>query len=624
MRPLPEGLRRALTRLPPGGAADLRIVGRTLLHATLVGVVAGLLAALFGRGVDLMQTLVLEHGAGYVPLRAAGEASEAVSAGAEGRPFRPWLILILPAAGAALAGWVSARFAPETSGGGGNAAIRAFHEQGALTRVRVPFVKLLASVLTLGTGGAGGREGPTMQIGGASGSVVARFLRTGERERKILYVAGIAAGVSAVFRTPLGAALFATEVLYRDDFEADALVPAVLASVVSYSTAMPFAAHGQLFAHAPSYPFVPAHLPYYLLLALLVVPIALAFLRAIALVGRASARAPGPAWLRPGYGGLALGALSASLLTVLGQYVGRPGTGFGILGGGYGAAQVAVVGADWLPGGWPGVYVLMALCGIKLVAASLTVGSGGSAGDFAPSLVLGALTGGALGRALALLTGDPRIDPGAFALVGMGALFGGVAHVPLSSMVLVCELAGSYDLIVPLMLAEGVAFVALRRHALYGAQRKARDGASGAGQGSAGVRVGELMTPPEPACVFAPSTPGRLMLEQSSAAPAQTTFPVIDDGRLVGLVPAPALQLLASQEGMAAWVVARDLLEAPVTARPGDDALAALVRMVQAGLRQMPVVDEAGRVVGFLDEASVVRRLLLDRPAAPAEQTPYA
>lgn len=623
MRALAQQVRRAFARLPVGaGAVDLRIVGRTLLHATLVGVLAGLFASLFGWGVDALQALLLERLAGYEPLRAAGEGGHAAAAGP---PFRPWLILVLPAAGATLAGWLSARFAPETAGGGGNAAIRSFHEQGALTRVRVPFVKVVASVLTLGTGGAGGREGPTMQIGGSSGSVVARFLRVGERERRILYVAGIAAGVSAVFRTPLGAALFATEVLYRDDFEADALVPAVLASVVSFSVATPFAATTHLFAHAPSYPFVPAHLPYFVLLALVEVPIALAFLRTIALVKRVTAGAPGPAWLRPGLGGLALGVLSASLLTVLGAYVGRPGMGFGILGGGYGAAQVAVVGADWLPVGWAGVYVLAALCGLKLVAASFTVGSGGSAGDFAPSLVLGALAGGALGRALQLLTDDPRLDPGAFALVGMGALFGGVAHVPLSSMVLVCELAGSYDLIVPLMLAEGVAFVALRRHALYPAQRKARDAAGGAGAGRGGVRVAELMSPAERACSFAPSTPGRAMLEQSSASPAQVVFPVLDEEkRLIGLVPAQALQLLASQEGLVAWVVAGDVLEAPVTARADDDALAALVRMVQAGLRQLPVVDDEGHVAGFLDEASVARRLLLDRPTTPpAERTPY-
>src|SRR5206468_6550734 len=117
----------------------------------------------------------------------------------------------------------------------------------------------------------------------------------------------------------------------------------------------------------------------------------------------------------------------------------------GLLGGGYGAVQVAVSGADWLPLGWTGAGLLLGLCIAKIFASSLTIGTGGSAGDFAPSLVIGGLFGGAFGRAAQMLLNDPRIDPGAFALVAMGTFYGGVAHTPLSSLVLVCELAGSYD-----------------------------------------------------------------------------------------------------------------------------------------------------------------------------------
>ena len=116
------------------------------------------------------------------------------------------------------------------------------------------------------------------------------------------------------------------------------------------------------------------------------------------------------------------------------------------------------------------MQLLLLLALAKMVASSLTIGSGGSAGDFAPSLAIGGLLGGAFGRAAELLLADPRIDPGAFALVGMGAFYGGIAHVPLSALVLVCELAGSYDLLVPLMLAQGIAFVALRKRSLYDAQ----------------------------------------------------------------------------------------------------------------------------------------------------------
>ena len=148
----------------------------------------------------------------------------------------------------------------------------------------------------------------------------------------------------------------------------------------------------------------------------------------------------------------------------------REGSGLGLFGGGYGAVQVAISGASWLPGGWAGVRLLLLLSIAKIFAASLTIGSEGSAGDFAPSLAIGGLFGGAFGRAVQLLMHDPRIDPGAFALVGMGAFYGGIAHVPLSALVLVCEMAGNYDLLVPLMLTQGIVFVALRRRALYDAQ----------------------------------------------------------------------------------------------------------------------------------------------------------
>src|SRR5439155_25671171 len=127
-------------------------------------------------------------------------------------------------------------------------------------------------------------------------------------------------------------------------------------------------------------------------------------------------------------------------------------------GGGYGAARVAIAGASWFPAGWRGVEVLLVLGLVKILATSLTVGSGGSAGDFGPSMVMGGIFGGVFGRAAQLLLHDPRIDPGAFALVGMATFYGGLAHVPIGSLVMTFELAGSYDLLVPLMLARGIAY----------------------------------------------------------------------------------------------------------------------------------------------------------------------
>src|SRR5690606_2065654 len=160
---------------------------------------------------------------------------------------------------------------------------------------------------------------------------------------------------------------------------------------------------------------------------------------------------------------------------------------------------MAISGLPWPLDEWTTVELFLLLAGAKLVAASLTIGSGGSAGDFAPSLAIGGLFGGAFGRAALLILEDPRIDPGAFALVGMGAFYGGIAHVPLAALVLVCELAGNYDLLVPLILSQGIAFIALRKRSLYPSQLPTqqdspvyRDAFLRDALGA--IRVGELMT----------------------------------------------------------------------------------------------------------------------------------
>jgi chloride channel protein, CIC family len=459
-----DALRTILTSSSP---VDFTIVGRTLLHAAIVGAAAGLMGAAFFAGLEYVQRLLLEEMGGYRLLRAAGE--DFLAPVKDPPVFRPWLLVILPAVGALGAGIVS-QLAPETRGGGGDAMIHAFHHQGGIIRRRVIWVKALASLFTLGSGGAGGREGPTMQIGGAMGSTVSRLLKLSAAERRILMVAGVAAGISAVFRTPLGAALLAVEVLYRDDFEAEALIPAVLASVVAYSVVISIYGESTLFSQPNRFPFVPRHLVFYGLLAIFVALLANLFIRTLRSVQAVSARLTVPEWAKPAVGGLALGLFAVPVVLFIGWQVGQPGQGVGLLGGGYGAVQAALTPPPWMPGGWGAVALLGGLCLAKLLASSLTIGTGGSAGDFAPSLVMGGLFGGAFGRAVQLLVDDPRIDPAAFTLIGMGTFYGGLAHAPLSSLIIVCELAGSYDLLVPLMLAEGIAFVALRKRSLYEAQ----------------------------------------------------------------------------------------------------------------------------------------------------------
>ena len=489
--------------------------------------------------------------------------------------------------------------------------IESFHQHDGAIRRRVIWVKALASLFTLGTGGAGGREGPIMQIGGALGALVGRLLRVSVRERRILMVAGVAAGMSAVFRTPLGAALLAVEVLYKDGFESDSLIPSVLASVVSYSVIISIFGESTLFARVPSFPFVPAHLPLFGLLAVLVASLAAGFVSVFAAIRRLFERIPVADWARPALGGLLLGVLCTPLIFWVGNHVRSPGQGLGILGGGYGAVQMAIAGSPFLSEGWTAVGLLLALSVAKLLASSITIGSGGSAGDFAPSLAIGGLFGGAFGRAAQLVLHDPHIQPGAFALVGMGTFYGGIAHVPLSALVMVCELAGNYDLLVPLMLTQGIAFVALRHRSLYHAQAATlRDSPvhreSLRPDVLRSMRVREVMKADPPPVCFLRETPTALLVRRASAADGQEVFPVLDnEARLIGLISPASMRVLSAEKTDTAWTIAADLMQPLVAVRPDDDLRAAAEALIASQLRELPVISEDNRVLGMLDEADI-------------------
>jgi CIC family chloride channel protein len=607
-----------LARFNPTKPLGLELLGRTLLHTALVGLAAGLFGAAFFAGLEWVQHVLLEGLAGYVPLRAFGESI----AGHAEEPtvFRPWVLLLLPGLGALASGLISS-LAPETRGGGGDAMIHSFHHEDSDIRPRVIGVKALASIFTLGTGGSGGREGPTMQIGGALGSLVGRLLKVTPRERRVLMVAGVAAGISAVFRTPLGAALLAVECLYTDDFEAEALVPAVLASVISYSVVISIFGESTLFARSPRYPFVIAHLPYYGLMAVLLALAAMVFLKVLRSVQAWSAASSLPVWARPAVGGLALSLLAVPLVMWMGDHLHAPGQGMGLLGGGYGAAQMAITGSALLPTGWLGVEFLLGLGVAKALASSFTIGTGGSAGDFAPSMVLGALLGGAFGRAAALLTGDPRLDAGAFALVGMGAFYGGMAHVPLAALILVSELAGSYDLLVPLMLAEAIALVMLRNHKLYDAQVQTQHDSPAhrqppplhptvLGQVASLVQAGRAFLS------VSVQEPWTEAVARLSAAPDQRIFPVLDEGQaLVGLLPASTMGAAATAEQPA---TVKALMQPPLSVRTDDDLRRALELLLVNDLGALPVVDAHGKVLGLLSEAELAQAYLTHSQRRPS------
>lgn len=260
--------------------------------------------------------------------------------------------------------------------------------------------------------------------------------------------------------------------------------------------------------------------------------------------------------------------------------------------------------------------ILLLLGFVKMFATALTVGSGGSAGDFGPSMVMGGIFGGAFGRAAQLLLDDPRIDPGAFALVGTGTFYGGLAHVPIGSLVMTCELAGSYDLLVPLMLAEGIAFVALRNRSLYHAQVDTKRDSPAHRDDLIfdvlkGVRVGSVVVGGRDVVSFRRGTPAADVLRVVAAAEWQDAFPVLDgDDELVGVVTTEILRAAAAEPDVTNLAVADDMMAPAIFVRDDDDLHAALEKMLAAGMRELLVVDAAGRVIGVVDEAEITAAYL--------------
>jgi len=218
-----------------------------------------------------------------------------------------WLLMLLPAAGGLVTGLVIWFFAPEARGAGVNEVIDAYHNHRGRIRTRVPIVKLIATLATLGTGGSAGREGPMAQIGAGFGSFIAVRLKLRARERRLLLLAGAAGGISALFHTPLGAALWSLEVLYRSDFESDGMFPCLVSSVTAYSITTVIFDQGSLFTVPVSYEFAPLQLVFYGVLGLACAPFAVLWLKLPKFMASCWQRLPVPPWATPAIGGLLLG-----------------------------------------------------------------------------------------------------------------------------------------------------------------------------------------------------------------------------------------------------------------------------------------------------------------------------
>lgn len=421
---------------------------RLLLDSAILGIVGGLGAQLFMWMLRLAQNIFLVRFAGYLPPglpEEGGRLRETMG------PHGLWLVPIATTIGGLISGALVYGLAPETEGHGTDTVVKALHWTGGKLRARVAPVKMVASAITIGSGGSAGREGPTALIAAGFGSIYASLLKRPERERRLLVLMGMAAGLSAIFRSPIGTAIFAVEVLYGGmDFESEALIYCMLAAIVAYAVNGWFVGWQSLFRVPVT--LMPTKLVdyiWYMGLGAASGVVASVFPELFYRVRDGFAAMRIPHWIRPGIGGLGVGLLGLWLPQVLG--------------GGYGWIQETIDGQLAL-------RLLLILVGAKMVALSLSVSSGGSGGVFAPSLFVGAMLGGAFAAVFHQSTAG-------MVIVGMAAVFAGAARVPIATLLMVAEMTGGYQLLVPAGLAVMLSFLVqyklssyLKYSSLYEAQ----------------------------------------------------------------------------------------------------------------------------------------------------------
>jgi chloride channel protein, CIC family len=443
--------------------------------AVPIGVVAGLGAAAFYYLINLLTGVLLVQLAGLT-LPAEGTLVVSQLTWASSFP-RILIVPLLLAAGGLTVGAIC-RLAPEVAGHGTDATIRSFHQNAGKVRARVPVLKTIASAITLGTGGSGGREGPVSQIGGGFGSLWSDVFGLGDHDRRIALATGMGAGIGAIFRAPLGGAVYAAEILYTGDFEPEVFGPSIIASVVAYSVYSTIFGFHTLFATPPqfaSYVFDPARLPLYAILGIVCAAVGIVFITMYHRIDRWFASGNWSPVARP-----AIGAGIAGVV-FLGAYFLLPEQGhfasLSSLAIGYGFVQAALGGQ--LSSGIFTVTVLAVLLAavfVRMVMTSFVVGGGGSAGLFGTSVVIGAFLGTVVGGVSHdLLPGlVPLAVVPVFSIIGMMSFFGGISKAPLGVLIMVVEMAGTYTILPAAMVSIFVAYIATGRSHMYTEQLPSR------------------------------------------------------------------------------------------------------------------------------------------------------
>jgi CIC family chloride channel protein len=552
---------------------------RLFALTVVIGGACGLAAVAFHQAIELVSHLAID------PALAA--------------PGHSWIwwTLLVPTLGGLAAGLLLHYLVPNARGSGIPQVKVAYAGRGGPLRLRDAVGKFFIGALQIGTGSSLGREGPTVQIAAGLASRIGRLAGLSADNVRRLLPVGAAAGIAAAFNAPIAAVTFTIEEVVGtldQTVLSGVIVAAALAAIVERSI---LGTHpvfdippGAGLDHASS-------LLLYAALGLVAAILSILFtdsLLALRKGFRGMTVLPG--WAKPSVGGLVTGALAVVAMGFVGTS--------GITGGGYSTLGAALAGKL-------AVDVLLTLCLLKIAATVFSYSSGGAGGIFAPSLFIGGMVGGAVGALDVAIFHHGPASLGAFALVGMGAVFAGIIRAPITSVLIIVEMTGGYSLILPLMIANMLAYGIARHYRpmpIYDALL-AQDGIDlhqrPIASALSGIRVADVPLDTRPYASFEPGSPLATLLTGLSSPERQEVFPVISAGKLVGIVTLADLVSLAANPQLGGLVKAADLMRTVPVVKPEDELRLAFEGMLANGVRELPVTDEDGRLLGFVDETSI-------------------
>ncbi|MFH1003608.1 MAG: chloride channel protein [Chloroflexota bacterium] len=543
-----------------------------LVLAVVVGLMSGLGAVAFRWLIKSFQSLFFGGGSQLLPF------------------LGDYYVILMPVAGGLLVGPLVYFLAREARGHGVPEVMEAVALKGGRIRPRVSLVKALASSICIGSGGSVGREGPIVQIGSSFGSSIGQWLKLPDENVKVLVACGAAGGIAATFNAPIAGVFFALEVILgRVVTRRFAYV--VISAVVADSIAQVFLGNTRAF-DIPAFGVVSAwEFSFYVVLGILAALTATAFTRVLYWCEDRFDSLKMPGYLKPALGGLAIG--------VIGLY------SHDLFGVGYEGIAKALSGQL-------GILMLLLLFTLKIAATSLTLGSGGSGGIFAPSLFIGAMLGTAVGSAFGLVFPAITAPPGAYGIAGMAAVFSGAARAPFSAILIIFEMTGNYAIILPLMTAVVISTIvsrAISRDSIY-TLKLLRRGVDIEQEDITDVMrtvtVKEAMTKDFPTVPATMKVDGLISLFQKSG---HHGFPVVDkNGLLAGVVTQVDLERQLEAASADSQLTAGDIAtKHPFVAYP-DQYLDRLLDNIDDAEARIPVVsrEDGQHLLGVVGRHEII------------------